>query len=268
MSINLMHPTLLALERDQDGHFLTVRTRDRKPGHPPVPFAGKAFVPEVFHNDAWYPICGPAFWDSDDGATTVCRAFGYYVGKIKRTEEIYNGDAMPVGSCRSGEPLDVCTGGGNAWGDPGGNISFNNGSISCKKGNRIGIQIICTFPAPIIHGVVITVCVMLCIIIITLTVYGSIKYRNRIVARQVARQHYLSVCETEEYQKEVRRQWLRVFDAICTQHFKIPPVAQSDPDMSQLIKFFQSRPGLRTLVGGQMALFYAPPSAIDFTTKP
>ena len=83
---------------------------------------------------------------------------------------------------------------------------------------------------------------------------------------------YLRDCNTDQYQNEVRRQWLRVFDAIATPshslYFATPRVARADPEVSQLIEFFKSRPGLRTIVGGQIALYYAPTSSLDFVRTP
>ena len=98
---------------------------------------GEAFVPEVLYEGRYYPICGNWFWDTDDGATTVCKALGFFSGKKKKTSEKYQVDAMPVGTCKSGEPLDKCTLGGNAWG----NFNYNSGW--CKKGNPIGVQVVC-----------------------------------------------------------------------------------------------------------------------------
>ena len=109
-----------------------VRRQDGK-----KPIAGEAFVPEVLYKGQYYPICGHYFWDNDDGATTVCKALGFISGKVKKTEAKYTVDAMPVGQCKSGEPLDKCTGGKNAWG----NLDYQNGW--CKKGKAIGVQVIC-----------------------------------------------------------------------------------------------------------------------------
>ena len=44
---------------------------------------------------------------------------------------------MPVGACRKGESLDSCTGGNNAFG----NLTAMDGR--CKKGNPVGVQIVC-----------------------------------------------------------------------------------------------------------------------------
>ena len=107
----------------------------RKDGKKPV--EGEAFVPEVLYQGKYYPICGHYFWDTDDGATSVCKALGFSSGKVKKTQAKYTVDAMPVGVCKSGEPLDKCTGSGNAWG----NLDYRSGS--CKKGNSIGVQVIC-----------------------------------------------------------------------------------------------------------------------------
>ena len=205
--------------------------------------AGQAFVPEVSLDCInWYPICGHGFWDSDERATTVCNALGFYVGKVKRTEETYSVDAV-------------------TWG----NFSFGRYENSnCKKGNRIGVRVICTFSYPLVHGLIIIACVAVFIGISVKVVFIIIERCKRMAAME----RYLRVCETEEYQNEVRRQWLRVFDAIGARDFTIPRAAGADPEVSQMIQFFQSRPGLRTIVGGQMTLFYAPPSALDFACRP
>ena len=119
--------------------------------------AGVPFVPEVrfrhkilwwrtegFYRvrfvDKYYPICGHHFWDNDDGATTVCKALGFSRGARWATEDKYDVDAMPVGKCKAGEPLTKCTGGGNEWGDLNGLHGW------CKKGNTIGVKVICDPP--------------------------------------------------------------------------------------------------------------------------
>ena len=208
--------------------------------------AGQAFVPEVSLDCTnWYPICGPGFWDSDDRATTVCNALGFYTGKVKRTEETYSVDAV-------------------TWG----NFSFGRYENSnCKKGNRIGVRVICTFSYPLVHGLIIIACVAVVIGVSVKVVFIIIGRCKRMAAME----RYLRVCETEEYQNEVRRQWLRVFEAIGAPshslYSTIPRVARADPEVSQMIEFFRSRPGLRTIVGGQITLFYAPPSALDFACR-
>ena len=104
------------------------------------PVADEAFVPEVLYGGKYYPICGHYFWDNDNGATTVCKALGFISGARIRTDTVYEADAMPVGECKSGEALNRCTGGGNAWGD----FGFEGGK--CKKYNKgspVGVQVIC-----------------------------------------------------------------------------------------------------------------------------
>ena len=73
--------------------------------------------PEVHWKGRWYPICGHYFWDSDDGATTICRTLGFQKGTRVETRTVFLVDAMPVGRCKPGERMYECTGGGNAWGD-------------------------------------------------------------------------------------------------------------------------------------------------------
>jgi len=102
-----------------------------------APVAGEAFVPEVLGNiGSWYyPICGHYFWNSHDGAESVCKALGFPRGQMIRTNMTYNSYAMPVGQCRSGEAIDKCTGGGNRWG-----YLF---SWDCQPGRPIGVEVVC-----------------------------------------------------------------------------------------------------------------------------
>ena len=99
---------------------------------------GQGFVPEVLFEGNYYPICGRYFWDNNIGAQTVCQALGFGDGYDIRTDNTYDVDAMPVGACNSGEPLNDCTGGGNAFGD----FEYNDGW--CKQGNEIGVEVVCT----------------------------------------------------------------------------------------------------------------------------
>ena len=103
------------------------------------PVAGQAFVPEVLYEGNYYPICGHNFWDNKNGATTVCKALGFTSGKVQQTKATYTLDAMPVGQCKAGEPLDKCTRAGNAWGD----FCWRNGQ-QCKAGYRVGVTVTCT----------------------------------------------------------------------------------------------------------------------------
>ena len=99
---------------------------------------GQPFVPEVLYKDTYYPICGRNFWDDNNGATTVCKFFGFNKGKNRITMTGYDVFAMPVGRCNPGEELTKCTAGGNAWG------AF---TADCKRGKRIGIVMTCTEPS-------------------------------------------------------------------------------------------------------------------------
>ena len=99
---------------------------------------GEGFVPEVLFEGKYYPICGHYFWDNDYGAETVCKALGFNDGAHARTSAKYEEHAMPVGKCNSGQPLDECSGGGNAWG----NLDLNNGW--CNSGKDIGVEVVCT----------------------------------------------------------------------------------------------------------------------------
>ena len=246
-----MHPASIAIVRADDGKEVVW---------------GQAFIPEVLYGGKWYPVCGPGFWDSDDGATTVCNAFGFYIGKIKRTEETYNVDSMPVGRCKSGEPLWKCTGGGNAFG----NLNFRFSqyeNITCKKGNRIGVQVICTVSHTFVAYLVI-IAFVAAVIGLSVPVLSITIQRRK---HEATMDRYRRDCKTDQYQNEVRRQWLRVFEAIGAPshslYSTIPRVARADPEVSRLIQFFQSRPGLRTIVGGQIARYYTPQSSLSFVRR-
>ena len=104
--------------------------------------AGQPFVPEVLYQGNYYPICGHFFWDSQDGAATVCKNLGFSGGELKNwpvrsSNEGYTKDAMPVGTCDVSQHLDKCTDGGNAWGD----LGYGNGF--CRMGNHVKIEVTC-----------------------------------------------------------------------------------------------------------------------------
>ena len=93
--------------------------------------------PEVFHAGKFYPICGHYFWDSDDGANTVCKMIGFRSGKRKHIGTALYKTAMPVGRCGSGQKLTQCTRGGNKWGQL--------GAMNCGAGtNNVGVHVICS----------------------------------------------------------------------------------------------------------------------------
>ena len=101
--------------------------------------AGVAFVPEVMYNGQWSPICGHYFWNNDNGATTVCKALGFFGGTNTKTRTTYSTDAMPVGMCSAGQALTSCTmtASDNAWG----NFEYNDGW--CKAGTAVGVTVTC-----------------------------------------------------------------------------------------------------------------------------
>ena len=107
---------------------------------------GKAFVPEVLFKGEYSPICGHFFWDDNNGATTFCNSLGFKNGKITKTRDVYDVDTMAVGTCKAGEALTECTGGGNAWGDwvlqP-----------ACKKGKPVGFTVTCDSPGVSSSGI-------------------------------------------------------------------------------------------------------------------
>ena len=104
------------------------------------PVAGQAFVPEVLYEGNYYPICGHFFWDNDEGAKTVCNALGFASGTVQRIQTTYTVDAMWVGKCNAGEPLDKCTAGANAWG----NFNYVFNDLVCTKGSPVGLTVTCT----------------------------------------------------------------------------------------------------------------------------
>ena len=94
-------------------------------------------MPEVLFEGKYYPICGHYFWSSTDGATTVCNLLGFKNAQMTQTKDAYDVDAIPVGTCKSGEPLTKCTIDGNiAWGD------WVNHPY-CKKGKLVGFTLTC-----------------------------------------------------------------------------------------------------------------------------
>ena len=107
--------------------------------------AGEPFVPEVLYKDTYYPICGHDFWNNHNGATTVCKFFGFEKGETKVTMAVYDVDAMPVGGCNPGEELTQCTGGGNEWG----NFTYSRhaNGLWCQQGQKIGLTVTCTASA-------------------------------------------------------------------------------------------------------------------------
>jgi hypothetical protein len=111
--------------------------------------AGQAFVPEVWYNGLYYPICGNCFWDNNEGATAVCKDLGFTSGEISVRFNSpglgFSKDAMPVGSCNPGETLDKCSGGcHNGWGN------FEQSGGWCKQGKTVGVAVTCTGIAGVI----------------------------------------------------------------------------------------------------------------------
>eukprot|EP00937_MAST-01D_sp_MAST-1D-sp2_P004155 g4155.t1 len=82
---------------------------------------GVPFVPQVEYDSAWYPVCGQEgyLWSNNHAANTICTAMGFGAGFVHDLYKLLDADAMPVGGCWAGEPLNACTGGGNDWGRPG-----------------------------------------------------------------------------------------------------------------------------------------------------
>ena len=98
--------------------------------------AGKHFVPEVFFQGKYYPICAHGFANNDFGAATFCKLLGFNKGVALKTWDTYDQDAMLVGKCLAGEEIMKCTGGLNGWGD----------LTTCKKGSKVHVEVICRDP--------------------------------------------------------------------------------------------------------------------------
>lgn len=98
---------------------------------------GTEYVPWVFYNSDWYPICGHYFWDNNNGATTICKKLGFQTGQMIKKRNTYTKDSMPIGKCDPGQDLMSCTRGGNAWGD----LQYRGGW--CNAGKGIGVRVRC-----------------------------------------------------------------------------------------------------------------------------
>jgi hypothetical protein len=96
-------------------------------------------VPEVYHDGAYYPICGHHFWDNHRGAAIFCQALGFTSGAKVATRRAYSVDAMPVGNCEEAPSLTKCLykDGVSAWGD----LDYDGGR--CNAGREIGVKVAC-----------------------------------------------------------------------------------------------------------------------------
>ena len=82
----------------------------------------------------WYPVCGYSFWNNLIGAAIICEALELEGGTLQQENTPYTVDAMPVGACNVGEPLDACTLSPpteRGWGD------FGVRGGWCERGNRM-----------------------------------------------------------------------------------------------------------------------------------
>ena len=93
-----------------------------------------ANTPYYFFKGDYRPICGHWFWDNNDGATTFCKKLGKTSGTVKQVRGEYDEDAFHIGRCNAGEELDKCTAGDNMR---------SMDKPSCKKGNKVSIEIEC-----------------------------------------------------------------------------------------------------------------------------
>ena len=90
-------------------------------------------IPFILWNGNWSPICGHWFWDNDDGANAFCRKLGLTGGSVNKEHAAYSVDAIEIGSCRSADTMDSCTGGHN---------EYKNTGV-CHAGSPVKITISC-----------------------------------------------------------------------------------------------------------------------------
>ena len=83
-----------------------------------------------------------------------------------------------------------------------------------------------------------------------------------------AKKRFMAHGKTEAYQNEVRREWLRVLYALNKKRMGSRRAMPTDPEVWQLLQFFELRPGLHRQIGSIMALYYHPPTAHDFLPPP
>ena len=68
----------------------------------------------------------------------------------------------------------------------------------------------------------------------------------------------INIHDTKAIENEVRRKWLRGIHTLTDSE---DPFDVNDLQVSQLLLFFATYPGLRRLVGGRLVQYYAQPSA-------
>ena len=51
--------------------------------------ASGAFTPEVYLRGQWYPICGPNFWNNQEGAMSICKSLGFETGEVIQEKKFY-----------------------------------------------------------------------------------------------------------------------------------------------------------------------------------
>ena len=90
-------------------------------------------TPYYFYQGEYRPICGPWFWDSNNGATAFCKKLGHEEGIVVRVREVNDQDAFHVGKCNPGDDITSCTGGDNTR-------DLKN---FCRKREKISIEIEC-----------------------------------------------------------------------------------------------------------------------------
>ena len=123
-------------------------------------------------------------------------------------------------------------------------------------------------------------------VLITIGVVALVVVRVSVSGRKVLarqrhkreREHarYRRECETEAYQHEVRRQWLRGIHALTGGKdgvYDFPRtssngrVVSRDPHVSQLLDFFSTYKGLLRPIGATITLYHSPSSAYAFPSR-
>ena len=116
---------------------------------------------------------------------------------------------------------------------------------------------------------IVTVIITIAVVVVGIVVVGVVRIHctNEQLERERVHARYLSDGATEEYQHEVRRQWLRGIHALTGGKdgvYDFPRTTcnaravRQDPNVSQLIEFFRTYKGLLRPIGTIITLYYSP----------
>ena len=94
-------------------------------------------TPYIRWNGEWVPICGPWFWNNQEGAKLFCQKLGYEGGNYDKKNEAYSKDSFSIGQCKAGDTWLNCTGGCNTY-------KKGDESCPCNQGAIVKIGITCT----------------------------------------------------------------------------------------------------------------------------